>query len=179
MIKIAAGALCVAALLPAAIVIRFSVEDLVDNSQWIVEGRVVRSYSTWDQTHSMIWTHYEVQVNDTLRGSSQNAIVVSEPGGIVDDVGMMSSGAVPYAVGERVVLFLYRTPIGYLRTAGLGQGKFTIGADGRARANLQGSEFAGKLRGTAIGSIDVLALSELKQRIRAMSAARPWRGATP
>ncbi len=179
MIKIAAAALWVAALLPAAIVIRFSVEDLVDNSQWIVEGRIARSYSAWDESHSLIWTHYQVRLNDTLRGAAQSSITVSEPGGVADGVGMISSGSVPYTVGEHVLLFLYRTPIGYFRTAGAGQGKFTIGPDGRARANLQGTEFAGRLRGTAIASIDGLALNELKQRVRGMSAARPWRGATP
>jgi hypothetical protein len=44
-------------------------------------------------------------------------------------------GATRYAVGDEVSVFLYRTPIGYLRTANYGQGKFTISADRRVHAN--------------------------------------------
>jgi hypothetical protein len=104
---------------------------------------------------------------------------VSEPGGVVDGIGMTSSGAVPYTLGEHVALFLYPTPIGYLRTTGAGQGKFTIGADGRAHANLRGFELAGQSRGTPLTSLDGLPLSDFKTRVRAFSSARPFRGSTP
>ena len=45
-------------------------------------------------------------------------------------------------------MFLHRTPIGYWRCYGLGQGKYTVArsSDGqiRIRTNVQGLEFAGR-----------------------------------
>jgi hypothetical protein len=95
---------------------------------------------------------------------------VSEPGGILDGIEQSTSGTLPYFAGEHVVLFLYRTPIGYLRTAGAGQGKFTVGADGRARAGTLGLSRVGSNRGTPLERINGLPLAELKQRVRAMGA---------
>ena len=47
--------------------------------------------------------------------------MVSEPGGIVDGLGMQIAGTPGYAPGEQVMLFLERMPNGYLRNAGMGQ----------------------------------------------------------
>ena len=47
-----------------------------------------------------------------------------------------------FSDGEEVVVFLYRTPIGYWRCYGMGQGKYTVvrSADGgkRVRTNVAG-----------------------------------------
>jgi hypothetical protein len=45
-------------------------------------------------------------------------------------------------VGEDAVLFLYRTPIGYWRTVGGPQGKYTVSAQGRVRTDGQGMAYA-------------------------------------
>ena len=80
----------------------------------------------WDGKHKYIWTHYDIEPIESIRGG-RAAIAVSEPGGSLDGVNQQLSGAMPYAVGEEVVLFLYRTPIGYLRTTGGPQGKVSVG----------------------------------------------------
>jgi hypothetical protein len=146
------------------------VEDLVNGSEWIVEGQVGASHSAWDTAHKFIWTHYDVRVLDSLRGARQASITVSEPGGTLDGIEQSTSGTLPYFAGEHVVLFLYRTPIGYLRTAGAGQGKFTVGPDGRARAGMAGLSLVGPQRGTPLESIDGLPLADFKQRVRALGA---------
>jgi hypothetical protein len=74
----------------------------------------------------MIWTHYQLQLEETLKGNPSSSLIVSEPGGIVGDQGISIAGAPQYDVGDEVVLLVWRTPIGYLRTSGWGQGKFTV-----------------------------------------------------
>jgi len=108
---------------------RYSLGELTAGSEIIVEGRVTHTWTAWDRKHTFIWTHYEVQTGEVLKGFSAAAITVSEPGGALDGVQQLFSGAIPYTIGEHVVLFLYRTPIGYLRTRGGPQGKFSTESD--------------------------------------------------
>src|SRR4051794_22277276 len=113
---------CVA--LKAALVPSLGLDDLVAQSPTIVHGRVVRSWSAWDNAHKYIWTHHMIAVLEPVRGSALDFVVASEPGGELDGVGMRIGGAVEYSVGEEAIVFLYRTPIGYWRATGHGQGKY-------------------------------------------------------
>ncbi len=122
----------------AAVVPALSLEQVIDQSEVIVHGRVARSWSAWDSAHKHIWTHHLIEVIDRVRGAEVRSIVASEPGGELDGVGMRFSGSIAYAVGEETIVFLYRTPIGYLRATGNGQGKYTITPGKRVRANVQG-----------------------------------------
>src|ERR1700676_5412630 len=112
--------------LSASSIPRLSVEDLVRQSDTIVAGRVVRTWTAMDSENRFIWTHYEIKVGSTLKGHSQASVVLSEPGGTLNGVTLLVPGSTPYTVGEKVSVFLYRTPIGYLRTTNYGQGKFVI-----------------------------------------------------
>jgi len=58
--------------------------------------------------------------------SADRTVVLSEPGGTVGAQTMQVGGTAAYQVGEEVIVFVYRTPVGYLRAIGNGQGKFTI-----------------------------------------------------
>src|SRR5258708_6547857 len=129
--------LCLAA--QAAIVPSVSLDELIDQSEAIVHGRVMQSWSAWDSAHKYIWTHHLMAVIDPVRGGGPGFVVVSEPGGELDGVGMRFSGALEYSVGEEAIVFLYRTPIGYLRATGSGQGKFTVTAETRVRPSLNGT----------------------------------------
>jgi hypothetical protein len=167
--------------LDAAQAPRLGFEELVNGSQFIVHGRVMRSWPAWDARHAYIWTHHEIEVYDPIRGAGSR-ITVSEPGGELDGIGQRFGGALPYAPGERVLLFLERTPIGYLRAVGGGQGKFTVGRDGRARANLAGMELVampGARPGTPLSTVDGLDLNELKWRVRGAAALYPYRPRMP
>ena len=48
--------LCVAG--QAAVVPSLSLEELIDQSQVIVQGRITRSWCAWDTGHKYIWTHH-------------------------------------------------------------------------------------------------------------------------
>jgi hypothetical protein len=158
--------ICAAA--QATLVPALSLEDLVEQSEIIAHGRVTSSWAVWDNGHKYIWTHYRIEVLDPLRGNPGASVVASEPGGSLDGVTMRISGAPDYAVGEEAIVFLYRTPIGYLRATGYGQGKYTVTARARIRANLNGFELLKRdsSRGVPLSSLDGLTITEFKARVR-------------
>jgi len=150
----------------AAIVPSLSLEQLVDQSEVIVHGRVARSWAEWDRAHKYIWTHHEIQVIDPIHGAAAVSIVASEPGGRLDGVEMRFSGALQYSTGEEAVVFLYRTPIGYWRATGFGQGKYTVQPGMSVHTDLRGLDLIS--RGAAPAGLDGLTLTEFKTRIRGM-----------
>lgn len=106
--------------------VRLSLEDTVSRAEWIIDGDVVRNWCGWDSGHRFIWTHTEIAVRRQWKGSSGPTVTISEPGGMVGGRGMAVAGMVRYAPGDHVVVFLYRTPIGLIRTVGLAQGKLQV-----------------------------------------------------
>jgi hypothetical protein len=133
---------CVASSFP-----KLSLADLVSQSEIIVTGTVMRSWTGWDAEHRFIWTHTEIQVGGLLKGKAPAVITVSEPGGSADGMTMQVPGATAFANGEHIHLFLYRTPLGYMRTTGYGQGKVTISPEGRVDApgGLSSTEFRARV----------------------------------
>ncbi len=103
-----------------------SVEEMVDDSEIVIHGQVWRTWAAWDEGHQNIWTHYEILVAEVLKGSVDGKLVVSEPGGTVGELSMAIVGTPRYEVGDEVVVFAERTPIGYLRTCGWRQGQFGV-----------------------------------------------------
>lgn len=143
-------AACVASSFP-----QLSLPELVSKSETIVSGTVVRSWTGWDVEHRFIWTHTEIQVGGTLKGKAQTLIQVSEPGGTADGITMKVLGAAGFVSGEQVRLFLYKTPLGYMRTVGYGQGKFTVSNDGRVHAN----------RAAGFEALDGISAVEFRSRV--------------
>jgi hypothetical protein len=149
----------------ATTVPRLSLEDLVDESELILQGRVERSWTAWDPAHRYIWTHHELLIRDRLKGTAQPA-VVSEPGGTLDGITQQIAGVPVYRAGEEVIVFLCRTPAGYLRTCGYGQGKYSVSA-GTVRAN-PGDITLVETWGTRAKaeSVDGTSLRDFKGRVR-------------
>src|SRR5262245_56187066 len=114
---------------------QLSLENLVAQSDQIVEGQVVRAWAAMDAENKFIWTHYEIKVDGVLKGRSQASVVGRQPGGVLNCRYLIGSGSTLYTVGEQVGGFLYRTPIGYLRTANYGEGKFVRSAAWRTQVN--------------------------------------------
>jgi hypothetical protein len=154
--------LCAAA--DAAIVPRLSLEQLVDQSEVIVHGRVARTWVEWDRSHKYIWTHHEIEVIDPIRGAALASVIASEPGGKLDGIEMKFSGALQYSAGEEAVVFLYRTPVGYWRATGFGQGKYTVQPGMRVHADLRGLDMIP--RAAAASMTDGLTVAEFKTRVR-------------
>lgn len=168
----------------ATLVPRLSLEQLATESESVVHGTVVRRWAAWGPSRQFIWTHHEVRVVDVLKGRAALTVVVSEPGGEIGDIGIAIAGAPRYEVGQEVVLFLDRTPIGYLRGAGWGQGNFAVvesptdrsrtvrSAHGGA-ALIEAPQLVGAPPGvsrTAPASLNGLSVEECKKRLRRLLA---------
>jgi hypothetical protein len=162
------------ALIPAAwatSVPRLTLEQLTAASESVVSGRITQTWAAWDSEHKFIWTHYRLSVSETAKGPQTPSIEFAEPGGALPDAVQTIAGTVPYANGERVVVFLSRMPNGYLRTTGWAQGKYTEDESGRIHAyGASGAEFieAGKGQaGTSLRSLEGIDFSGLKRLIAA------------
>jgi len=112
--------------LRAAVVPRYSLEELTQNSALIVHAKVRGSWVAWDERGLYLWTHYRLEPLETIKGAGGGEITVSEPGGTLNGVTMWISDVVQFDQDEEVVVFLYRNPLGYWRVRGFGQGKFTV-----------------------------------------------------
>jgi hypothetical protein len=163
--------------LPAAVVERMTLEDLVARSPIIVHARVERTSAAWDDLTGVIWTHTELVLQEGLKGRPGNLIRVSEPGGVVGEVGQSVEGMPRFIPGEEVVVFLYRTPQGLWRVRGLGQGKFTVlrnspNSDPVVRSNLAGLTVAESGHLTPLSSIsntvNGMAFNDFKTTVRAL-----------
>jgi hypothetical protein len=163
----------------AAVFPRVTAEELTAQSQVILEGEIVRSWAAWDPEHKYIWTHYEVSVTERLRGSAGGTFTISEPGGGLDGVNQQFNGAVSYSTGENAILFLYQTPIGYWRSVGGPQGKFTVDSQGRVHNSSQANTFIetpGGAAGTSLAALEGISLRDFKTRVQRLAAAYPFRG---
>jgi hypothetical protein len=148
-------------------------EELTDHSELIVSGQITRSWADWDTEHKFIWTHYELSVSGTQKGTPKSTVVLSEPGGIVGLQGMDVAGANVYQTGDRLLVFLQRMPNGYLRTTGWSQGKYIVDNTGRlhAEASLRGPEVLSAQKGAAVAtplrSLEGMTVAELRERVAA------------
>ena len=146
--------LCAASSLP-----RLSLESLIQQSDTIVEGRVVRKWAAMDSENKFIWTHYELAVSAAHKGKAGSTVIFSEPGGVAGGMQQAVADAVRYEVGDSVFIFLQRMPNGYLRTTGWAQGKYTVDRAGRVHA-------AASLAGGS-HPLDGIAASDLAARVTA------------
>lgn len=169
----------------ATVVPRVTLEELVENSDLIVQAHCARSWAAWDENTRVIWTHAELLLTEGVKGPAGRSVVVSEPGGVVGEVGMTVEGVPHYRPGEEVVVFLYRAPNGLLRTRGLGQGKFTVVAGSATTERLVRTNSGGmalvsppgaeRSRGIKQEDLDRLKLDEFLGLVRSL-ASRQSRG---
>ncbi|MDQ1471491.1 MAG: hypothetical protein QOJ99_2971 [Bryobacterales bacterium] len=171
--RVVAAALLLCGGVGATLIPRLSFENLTDSSEVIVSGRISRVWTAWDSEHKYIWTHYELSTAAAYKGAAGSTVEFAEPGGSVDGRVMVIQGAVAYAPGDQVVVFLSRMPNRYLRTTGWAQGKYEVDATGRLHAAaaisegdyVQGGKTA--LSGSTLRTLDGVSLVDLRQRITA------------
>ncbi len=166
-----------AVLLPVACfgtsLVHVSLEEAVSQAEWIVTGNVLRNWCDWDSGHRFIWTYTEIAVREKWKGTTGSTITVSEPGGVVDGKAMAVTGMVRYTPSEQVVVFLYRTPIGLIRTVGLAQGKLLIDSRGLVHPSPPGARVmnvqGAQSDGTQISELEGHSLSAVHARIASLA----------
>jgi hypothetical protein len=110
--------------LPGSTLLKLSLDDMIGKSTAIVHGTVQPTYSAL--RGAMIYTHYQVQVTSTYKGSSVKSWDVAVPGGAVNGIQQYFAGAPALAAGQDYLLFLWTSKTGLTQVIGLSQGLFSV-----------------------------------------------------
>jgi len=128
-IAVLAGILLISLAAGASTYRRMTLDTLIQSSAFVVYGRIVESRPAWDAATRMIWTHTGIQVLDGLKGQPGATVTVTEPGGILGDIGQLYPGIPQFRVGQEAVVFIYHAPGQRLRVTGALQGVYAVRTD--------------------------------------------------
>jgi hypothetical protein len=108
-----------------AAMIKPSLEQLSQGVESIVLGTVSNQVSTWNVTHTAIYTDVTVEVEEAMKGTVGPEVTFRIAGGEVGHIGMWTSTDPTFRIGERVIVFLHREG-STAQLFGLQHGKFTV-----------------------------------------------------
>jgi hypothetical protein len=106
-----------------------SPQQLGQQSELVVHGRVVGSESQWNDKRTKIFTTTRIAVESTFKGATAPTVEIIQLGGTVGSVKVTVSGALRWVPGEEVVLFLEPYAQGKYQVSGFSQGKFNVERD--------------------------------------------------
>jgi hypothetical protein len=157
----------------ATLMVPLSVEQLADQAQLVLRGKVRQSTVDRDDA-GRIYTRIELEVIEVWKGTfAGSKIAVEHGGGRIGNHAVRLSGQVSYPLGQEVVAFLVFNPRGQAVTLGLAQGKFEVWTDPISRRKLARNPFHGQAFGSQDGlgpagasASGELSLDELKRRVR-------------
>jgi hypothetical protein len=116
------GAVCVS--LPASTLRQLTLDDMIRQSTVIVRGHAQPTSTAFHG--SMIFTHYRLQITETLKGSASGQIDIVVPGGNVNGAEQRFAGAPALSGTQDYVLFLWTSKSGLTQVIGLSQGLFSV-----------------------------------------------------
>lgn len=153
---------CMAACIAQATMVKpMSVEELTSEASTVIEGQAVETWTSWNATHSRIYTFTRVRVSKTLKGSPSETVVVKQLGGSADGYTQHVSGVRAMQTGEDALLFLRPSEAhdGTMVVVGLMQGHFRFARDTQT--------------GSTIVNNGVMGAEEMQSNSRTV---RPYRG---
>ena len=161
--------------LPCATLEQLSLDDMITVSTAIVRGRIAGSSASF--SGKVIYTHYQINVSETLKGTARGTVEFVVPGGVANGVRMSFPGAPQFQAGDEYVFFLWTGKSGITQVTGLTQGLFSLAQDGTADpATTRAASHEVMLqRSTGLQVKDqtlVMPLSQLRLRVAATLAAR-------
>jgi hypothetical protein len=116
--------------LPAATLERLSLDDMIIKSTTIVRAKVLSVFAA--ASGPVIYTHYRLQVNETLKGSNGASVEIQLPGGVANNIRQSFAGVPQFNPGDEFVFFLWSGRTGSMQLVGLTQGIFSLPKDGSA-----------------------------------------------
>ena len=166
---------CSLAPLPSATLERLSLKDMILGSTAIVRAKVTGSSAAF--SGPIIYTHYQIRVSETLKGSSAGAVEFVVQGGVANNLRQTFSGVPQFSVGDEYVFFLWTGKSGLTQIMGLTQGLFSVAQDDSADpATTRSSSHEVMLeRGTGQQVKDqtlVMTMSQLRAQIAATMAGK-------
>lgn len=112
-----------------AAMIPITIDQMVAESESVVQGRVVSMNSYWlDGPGSIIVTDVAFAVDEVWMGNQApgSQLTVTVAGGEVGGIGMRQEHAPVFRVDEEAVVFLWTRPDGRLEVYNAEQGKYTV-----------------------------------------------------
>lgn len=152
---------------------QLSLDDMILKSTLIVRGKVQQTNTLFHG--SMIFTHYQVQVSETYKGTAAGQLDIGVPGGLINGVGQRFAGAPALSSSQDYVLFLWTSKTGLTQVIGLSQGLFSVipGASGPLVVRAAATERMLNSSGEPVTDNDIrMPLSELKSRIQTVLAGQ-------
>ena len=113
---------------------RLSLDEMTQQSSAIVRAKVTGSSPILRGAN--VWTMYQVQVLETLKGPSANTVQVAVPGGVAGGMRQIVAGAPSLTPGGEYVFFLWRGRSGLVQLIGLSQGLLSVTRDAEGNASL-------------------------------------------
>ena len=153
--------------LTGSVVIQMELEQLVEESDTIIQGVVEAVYSQWDDERNLIFTHTSIRVDDPLKGDRTRSLLIRQMGGRVGSLNMTVAGMPDFEAGSNVIVFLTDAGNGTFHVTGLNQGRYVIVED-FAISNVSGVDLLNPKTGIVSGASTVrkVALEEFKEKIR-------------
>ncbi|HET7434721.1 MAG TPA: hypothetical protein VFN10_08420 [Thermoanaerobaculia bacterium] len=112
-IPILAAALLVAATAAQATLTEaIPFDKKVETSAAIILGKVVKTESRWDESHSRILTYTTFRVDKSYKGQPLGDLTLVTPGGQVGDVQQATIGVPTFREGDENVVFVRQTKAG-------------------------------------------------------------------
>lgn len=159
-------ALCSTVVASAATLIQLSMDQMTQSATAIVRATITGSSTS--QTGSTIYTHYGLQVTETLKGIAPSEVAL--PGGVAGGLRQSFPGVPQLLAGSEYVLFLWISPsTGIIHIVGLSQGLFNVSAQPDGTAQVARSRIGETMldsTGRVVQDHAIqMSLSDLKQQI--------------
>jgi hypothetical protein len=113
--------------LPGSTLQQLSLNDMIQLSTAIVHGKAQQTTSSY--SGSIIYTHYKIQVSETLKGPAATQMDIAVPGGAANRFQQIFAGTPVLAPGQDYVFFLWTSKSGLTQIIGLSQGLFVVSAN--------------------------------------------------
>ena len=147
-----------------------TLDALVENATRVVQVKVTSENAAWDADKRRIWTTYNVQVIDTLKGESVFSFPVRVRGGEVGDRAQYIPGAPRLEVDSEYVLFTRLDNDEKYQILAMGQGRFNVtreeGEDATVINSMSGVRVIQTEEGTEKPSPISDTLENFKTRVR-------------
>jgi hypothetical protein len=118
--------------LPATTLQQLSLDDMIRLSTVIVHGKTQQTISAY--RGSIIYTHYQVDVSETLKGPAASQLDIVVPGGAANQFHQAFAGAPTLVSSQDYVLFLWTSKWGLTQIIGLSQGLFVVTTNGSGQS---------------------------------------------
>jgi hypothetical protein len=133
--------------------------ELSRSSDGIVVGRVEAVRCFWNPERTRIFTEVTIRVDQSVKGSSEPLLTLTQLGGTIDGARYTVPGAPQFHVGEETLVFVWRDAKGRPQVNGMAQGKFEIDRDAKGVRRIQRT-----LPGFAVGDVRTLAPPRVGER---------------